>query len=50
MKIKPRFIFDNTAELVNGRLAMIGFISLLFLELVTLSGPFGNLIKLIIVH
>lgn len=34
--------FTPYAELLNGRLAMIGFVSLLILELVTGKGLFGQ--------
>jgi len=47
MKIKPRFIFDRDAELVNGRLAMLGFTILLGLELLSLSGPIGSVLRLL---
>ncbi|MBH8551348.1 high light inducible protein [Nostocaceae cyanobacterium CENA357] len=38
--------FTNYAELLNGRLAMIGFVSLIVLEVVTGHGIFGLLTSL----
>lgn len=43
---EPQFGFNVKAELLNGRLAMIGFVSLLVLEVVTGSGLVGFLSNL----
>lgn len=38
----PRVGFTPYAELLNGRLAMIGFVSLLILEMITGHGLIGS--------
>lgn len=43
---EPQFGFNVKAELLNGRLAMIGFVSLLALEVVTGNGVIGFLSSL----
>ncbi|NJP11736.1 MAG: high light inducible protein [Leptolyngbyaceae cyanobacterium RU_5_1] len=40
---EPQFGFTKYAELLNGRLAMIGFVALLALEVLTGSGVIGFL-------
>lgn len=40
---QPQFGFNSNAELLNGRLAMIGFVSLLALEIFTGHGVVGFL-------
>jgi hypothetical protein len=40
---QPQFGFNSKAELLNGRLAMIGFVSLLALEVFTGQGIVGLL-------
>ncbi|MBF2098215.1 MAG: high light inducible protein [Gloeomargaritaceae cyanobacterium C42_A2020_066] len=42
----PRVGFTEFAELINGRLAMIGFASLLILEVLTGHGLLGTLASL----
>jgi Chlorophyll A-B binding protein len=43
---QPQFGFNTNAERLNGRLAMIGFVSLLALEFFTGQGVFGFLTSL----
>lgn len=43
---QPQFGFNPNAELLNGRLAMIGFVSLLLLEVFTGQGVIGFLTSL----
>ncbi|GAP95454.1 chlorophyll a/b-binding protein [Leptolyngbya sp. NIES-2104] len=43
---QPQFGFNTNAELLNGRLAMIGFVSLLLLEVFTGQGVIGFLTSL----
>jgi hypothetical protein len=42
----PRVGFTKYAEILNGRLAMIGFVSLLALEILTKHGLIGTLAQL----
>lgn len=43
---QPQFGFNTNAELLNGRLAMIGFVALLLLEGFTGQGVIGFLTSL----
>ena len=43
---EPKFGFNEYAEKLNGRLAMIGFVSLLAIEVVTRHGLIGWLTSL----